>query len=229
MDQAKVRVPISVLLDAELTASEKVVWMVLRLHPAAGPALAEAGSGLTRGTVLQGIARAAAYRLTPGGPQVGVPGALLAERAVGAQAKVLYGLLQVTPNFRGQTGQFTYPALCALTHLGPNTLKRAVADLVSGRWIRITQASRRRPIEFTLGSPELVRSRAEASGAEKRLNRARFGGEAIMQEYLSLLIDSDQFTDNARPGFLVSPLTGERLELDRFYPQAKVAFEFHGA
>jgi len=48
-----------------------------------------------------------------------------------------------------------------------------------------------------------------------------------MQEYLSLLIDSDQFTENARPGFLVNPQTGERLELDRFYPEG-VAFEFNG-
>ncbi|HYF94990.1 MAG TPA: hypothetical protein VD969_22470 [Symbiobacteriaceae bacterium] len=48
-----------------------------------------------------------------------------------------------------------------------------------------------------------------------------------MQEYLSLLIDSDEYTDNARPGFLVNPLTGERLELDRYYPPS-VAFEYNG-
>lgn len=33
--------------------------------------------------------------------------------------------------------------------------------------------------------------------------------------------------DNAAPGFLVNPLTDERMELDRFYPPA-VAFEFNG-
>lgn len=49
-----------------------------------------------------------------------------------------------------------------------------------------------------------------------------------MQEYLSLLIDSDQFTENARPGSLVNPLSRERLELDRFYPPG-VAFEYNGA
>ncbi|HEY3365256.1 MAG TPA: hypothetical protein VGK74_09405 [Symbiobacteriaceae bacterium] len=95
-------------------------------------------------------------------------------------------------------------------------------------WVQVTQASRLSPIHFTLGSPELTRGQVEAEVAGRRLKRAKFGGEAFMQEYLSLLIDSDQFTDTARPGFLVSPQTGERLELDRFYPP-NVAFEFNGA
>src|SRR5690606_12471297 len=48
-----------------------------------------------------------------------------------------------------------------------------------------------------------------------------------MREYLSLLIDSDEYEDNAAPGFLVNPLTEERLQLDRYYPPG-VAFEFNG-
>lgn len=48
-----------------------------------------------------------------------------------------------------------------------------------------------------------------------------------MREYLTLLIDSDQFEDNAAPGFLVNPLTNERMQFDRFYPPS-VAFEFQG-
>lgn len=152
----------------------------------------------------------------------------MAEPRAGAPAKLLYGLLQATPDFRGQGGQFTYASLCSLTQLGRNTLKRAVAELVGAGWVQTSQASRVSPIRFTLGSPERRRAEAKAAQAGRRLRRTRFAGEAIMQEYLSLLIDSDQFTDNARPGFLVSPLTGERLELDRFYPP-NTAFEFHGA
>ena len=53
-------------------------------------------------------------------------------------------------------------------------------------------------------------------------------GEAWMKEWLTLLIADDLFTDNARPGFLVSTLTGERLEYDRWYPRLKLAWEFHG-
>lgn len=223
-----IQVPVSVLQGPDQAASTKVVWIALRLHPAAGPAKLEVRTGLSRHTVLSGLSQVAGCNPAPGGPRVKVPGALLAERSVGAQAKVLYGLLQATPGFRGQGGRFTYASLCSLTQLGRNTLKRAIAELVGARWVQVTQASRLSPIDFTLGSPEQARSLAEAAMAKRRLKRARFGGEAIMQEYLSLLIDSDQFTDNARPGFLLSPLTRERLELDRFYPP-NVAFEFHGA
>lgn len=61
----------------------------------------------------------------------------------------------------------------------------------------------------------------------RRLERAEFKGEGIMKEWLDLLVDTDQHDDNARPGFLVNPLTGERLEFDRWYP-CGVAFEFNG-
>jgi len=44
---------------------------------------------------------------------------------------------------------------------------------------------------------------------------------------VSLIIDSNHFEDNARPGFLVNPITNERMELDRYYPPV-VAFEFNG-
>ena len=36
------------------------------------------------------------------------------------------------------------------------------------------------------------------------------------------------YIDNARPDFLVYPLTGERLEIDRYFPEEKVGFEFNG-
>lgn len=229
MNNLAIQVPVSLLLDPDQTASAKVVWMALRLQPDAGPAKLETLTGLCRHTVLRGMRQVQACNRKQGGARVNVPAALLAERAVGAQAKVLYGLLQFTPDCRGQAGQFTYPTLRSFTHLGPNTLKRAIADLVDGKWIRLSQKNRLNPIHFTLGSPELARSREEASAADRRLKRAKHSGEAIMQEYLSMLIDSDQFTDNARPGFLINPITNERLELDRFYPPAEVAFEFHGA
>ncbi len=48
-----------------------------------------------------------------------------------------------------------------------------------------------------------------------------------MREYLSLLINSDEFEDDAAPGWLVNPRTLERLQLDRFYPP-RVAFEYNG-
>lgn len=61
----------------------------------------------------------------------------------------------------------------------------------------------------------------------RRLDEASFVGEALMREYLSLIGDSDEYDDNATPGFLVNPFTGEEMQFDRYY-QPRVAFEFNG-
>ncbi len=228
MENRILHVPISLLLDPDQNASTKLIWMALRLRPGASPADLLAQTGLSRHTVRTGTIQAKAYTCTPGGPKTRVPARLMAEPEVGPQAKVLYGILQGTPGFREPSGEFTYATLCSLTGLGRNTLRKAMAELAKTGWIQTAQASQFKPIRFTLGTPEQWSCQAEVAAARRRLRRGRFGGEAIMQEHLSLLIDSDQFTDNARPGFLINPLTGERLELDRFYPP-NVAFEYHGA
>jgi hypothetical protein len=227
VDKGTIDVPAALLLDPEPTAATKVLWMALRLHPGACPTQLEALTGLSHPTIASLTGTAARLR-PPVGPRVRVPSLLLAEPTVGARAKVLYGLLQATPGFWGHGGRFTYPGLAAATGLSPNTLKPAAADLVNAGWLRLEQKTWLSPIRFTLGSPAWRRSLASAAAARRRLKRGKFKGEALMQEYLSLLVGSTQFTDNARPGFLESPVSGERLELDRFYPLHKVAVEFNG-
>lgn len=103
MKTAVVQVPVSLLLDPELTASAKLIWMVFRLraHPGpVDPALLEARSGLSRPTVLKGLAQlaatgwysaaccdhTAAIVRAPLDARVTVPGDLLADRRVGVQA-----------------------------------------------------------------------------------------------------------------------------------------------
>lgn len=227
MDNRELHVPLARLQDPTVPASAKLVWLAQRLKPAATPTELEAITGLSRPTILNALNRVKGWRSEPGGPKAHLPAALLSDRTLGAQAKLLYGTLQATPGFRGHRGRFTYPALMALTDLSRNTLKQAIAELTRSDWMHL--ARQQSPYRFALGSPAHKRSRAEAALARRRLKRAQYTGEAIMQEYLSVLIDTDEFTDNARPGFLVNPQTGERLELDRFYPAANVAFEFHGA
>jgi hypothetical protein len=202
--------------------------MALRLGAQAGITELEARTGLSRHTVIRGRELVLAGGFNTSGPRVKVPAALLTERDAGAQAKVLYGLLQATPGLKGVTGSFTYASLGAWTQLSRNTLERGLTELAHTGWVQLTRKNRRSPIVFTLTTPERTRSRTLVAAAEQRLKRAKYSGEALMQEYLTLLIDSDQYTDNARPGFLVSPLTGERLELDRFYAPG-VAFEYNGA
>jgi len=62
---------------------------------------------------------------------------------------------------------------------------------------------------------------------EEAYGMAANRGEFLMKRYLDLRIASDEYVDNAHPGFLVNPGTGELLEYDRLYLQG-VAFEFDG-
>src|SRR5690606_9202830 len=62
----------------------------------------------------------------------------------------------------------------------------------------------------------------------RSLERADHSGEALMRSFLALLVDSNDCVDRCRPDFLVNPASGEKLELDRFYPVNRVAFEFNG-
>ena len=236
------QVPLSLLLDPRLTAADKLVGMLLRLQSPAGPARParlQSSSGLSRPTVLKALSRLAAPGWsTAGGPatpcggsaagaRVRLPGYLLADRSVGAQGKVLYGVLQQTPGFRYPSGLCSYAGLTALTGAGPNTVKGALRALVQAEWLRVKQKHQLAPIHFTLDNPAVARAEAEIARARQRLEAAPYFGEALMREYLSLLIDSDAFLDNATPGFMVNPFTDELLQLDRYYPP-RVAFEFNG-
>ena len=220
----EIKVPAAFLLDQELTPSAKLVWMLCRLHAGASPPSASrlaAQSGLTPATVRSALAQVAAIPVPPG-PAATLPGPLLTDPRLIPAAKVLYGILQ------SQNGAFTYPSLSGLTGTGPNTLKRAVAALVQAEWLETEQRNRLAPVRITLRNPVLARQQLEVELARRRLQHDANKGEALMKEYLSLLVDSHEFEDNARPGFLINPKTRERLELDRFYVNV-AAFEYNGA
>lgn len=244
MNTTVVQAPVSLVLDPGLSPPAKLIWMVLRLYADRGPArpaLLETYTGLSRKTVLKGLAELAAtgwYSATPGehtgaidrapsGARVHVPGDLLADRRVGIQGRLFYGHLQLTPEFRHPTGQFTYADLSSLTRASFHTIRRAVRALVETGWLQITQKNQLAPVQFSVRNLGLARGEAAVARAQQRLEEAPFYGEALMREYLSLLVDSDDFEDDAAPGFLVNPWTDERMELDRFYPPG-VAFEFNG-
>lgn len=227
MKSREIAVPVPLLLDPDLTASAKVLWIARQVDPAAGEARLKAQTGLSRQTLQRGLGQVSARQRYPGAPRVRVPRSVLADPEMGAPAKVLYGLLQTVQPDRGRQGEFTYATLSSLTQLARNTLKRAIGELLAAGWIEVSQANRLSPIQFRLLNPLLVGGIAGLKSVERRLRRNNYRGETLMKEYLSLLIDSDQFTDNARPGFLTNPLTGELLEFDRFY-LPNWAFEFHG-
>lgn len=244
MNTTVVRAPVSLVLDPGLSPSAKLIWMVLRLHadrPPAAPALLEARTGLSRKTILKGLAQLAAtgwYSAAPGQPtcaidqapsgrRVSIPGDLLSDRRVGVQGRILYGHLQLTPKFRHPAGHFTYTSVSRLAGAMPKTVRRAVTELVTPGWLAITQKNRLAAVQFSVLDPGAARGEAEVTRALQRLNEAPFFGEALMREYLTLLVDSDDFEDDSAPGFLVNPGTNERMELDRHYSH-RAAFEFNG-
>lgn len=109
-----------------------------------------------------------------------------------------------------------------------DTLRRAAAELVANGWLTLTQENRKRPLSFTLRNPVSTRLRARISSLRRKLRRAEHRGEALLREFLNLLIAIDDHEENASPDFLLNPYTGELMELDRYYPTAGVAVEFNG-
>lgn len=240
MKRPRIQAPASLFLDPALTPSAKLVWLIMQRHARDGVmnrAALQTHAGLSRQTIRRSLAELAGAGWTPprtgadlplvDHPWVSMPDSLLDDQRLEGRAKVMYGVLQLTPGFQGQSGQFTYPGLSALAQISPNTAKLAVSDLVAAEWLRVSQANRLAPVRFLLTSPEASRGEAAVAGARQRLDEAPFRGEALMREYLSLIVASEDFEDNAAPGFLVNPWTDERMQLDRFYPPA-VALEFNG-
>ncbi|HYF95940.1 MAG TPA: hypothetical protein VD969_27320 [Symbiobacteriaceae bacterium] len=232
-----VQVPAWLLLCPELSAPAKLVWMVSRLlQSGAGNAGLARASGLSRPTVQTATAQLAqrGWDQPGGGVTISVPGAtipisgaVLTNKLLGVHARIMYGLLLLTPGFSHPFGRFTYAELSALANASRNTVARAVDELAQAEWIRYERAHRRARIDFMLTFPGLALGLAAIDGAQDRLTKAKHFGEGLMREYLSLLIDSDDYEDDATPGWLVNPQTDEHLQLDRYYAQ-KAAFEFNG-
>lgn len=227
MQSREISVPVALLLEPSLAPSAKVLWIANLLDSTADEVKLKAQTGLSRQTLQRAMGQVKSGRHFPDGLQVKVPRNLLSDAGVGAQAKVLYGLLQTVPQFGGGEGEFTYATLNERTKLGPNTLKRALRELEAAGWVLLSQRSRLSPIQFRLENPWPTCTIEEIAAVKRRLRQRDNRGERIMKEYLSLLIDSNQFTDNARPGWLVNPLTQGLMEFDRYY-MPNWAFEFHG-
>ena len=235
MKPAVIKVPGALLLDRNLAPSAKLLWVthqVLDQHPVT-PGRLESRTGLSRHTVLKGLARLSAAGWRPGVPNeaarnlASLPEELLFDRTVGVQARLLYGCLQLLPGYRHRTGAFTYVQLADLTGVSLSTLTRSVRALAETGWIQTTQPNKFCPIQFTLSNSVAARHDGEVGHAARRLEEADYKGEAIMREYLSLIVNNDEFEDNASPGFLINPFTNQEMQFDRYYPP-RVALEFQG-
>lgn len=245
MKAANVRVPRRLLLDPDLSPTSKVVWMALQLVTTGSATrccythVAKLAR-VSRPTVYKAVRQLAVAGWYPfysleqieQQPWIRIPTHLVTDATIPANAKVLYGMiiahrrdLQAEP--KGKQVYFTYSSLAELIGWHRRTIAKAIEVLVASGWLALERRGRRSQARCESRDPRLAPSEAEVERMKRRLASASFRGEAIMREYLSLLIDSEEFEDDASPGFLVNPLTDQRLQLDRYYPPG-VAFEFNG-
>jgi hypothetical protein len=248
-----VQVPAKLLLSPDLSASAKLIWMVARsigitLPGQAAPGSAAPGpaapgmiaslslaAGLSRPTVrdcLACLARAGwastGLATVPPRPHVvPVPAPLIIDRKLSTHARVLYGHLLLTRGFAHPSGRFTLANLADQAHISRNTAEKALLELAHAEWIKLEREHRKALIHFELTFPGFARGLEALARAQDRLSVPGPYGESLMREFLTLLIDSDEYDDDAAPGFLVNPRTQGRLEFDRFYPP-QVAFELNG-
>jgi len=248
-----IEVPLALLLSKDLTPAAKLLWIRLRFdavhrpHRSHSPCRLAERTGLARSTIYEALRQAAQagwliphtdkrsgkrrWKTACPAPQprgfARIPVDLIrAADTLRPQAILCYGILQALPDFngRGMAGSFKWAQLRELTGLHLRTLKRAVRELADAKWIALAQEHRKAPVRFRLQHAD----EAYQVEAERRLERAAFVGESIMREYLTLMVPTGECEDGARPGFLVNPATGERMEFDRYYPVHRVAFEFNG-
>jgi hypothetical protein len=246
-DLTGVTVPGPLLIASSLSKSAKLVWMLLRL-PTAGrggplewprrralaPGHLHALAGFARSTTrtaLSELERGGWLAPTPHSsftqPRVRMPVELLTDKHLGMQVKLLYGMLQLTPGFRDPAGQFTYASLGALAGLSFSTAKRGVTILCRTGWLQVVRSDKFRPIHFTLVNPALTQYNRAVKAINRRRKRNPHKGESLMHEYLSAIINSDEYDDNMSPAWLINPFTGEELQFDRYY-WAGVAWEYNG-
>lgn len=242
----KVLVPREFLLDPDLPPAAKLVWALLQvsqkdqrittLHQL---------SGLNRRTIRRALAiLAATDRSTsqagplqpqpPGTsdplslppPRVALPAALLFDKRLGIMDKLTFGFLQLAPGLQNKSGTTEIRRLAALIPAHPATVRNALASLHRTGWVEVSQKHKFAPVRFNLANP-VAQSHDDLLQRVVESLPPKPSGEALMRAYLTVLVDRDDYEENATPAFLVNPYTDQKLEFDRFYPP-NVAFEYQG-
>jgi hypothetical protein len=118
----------------------------------------------------------------------------------------------------------TIAKLAAEAGICRSTAKRSCVALAKAGWMAMKRQGRcERPVAII---PHKLQSKM-VEELHRGYAMTPFRGEYLMKAYLNLRINTDEYTDNARPGFLLNPESKEALEYDRYY-WAGVAFEFNG-
>ncbi|MDI6894216.1 MAG: hypothetical protein QME70_06365 [Bacillota bacterium] len=157
---------------------------------------------------------------------VRVPVRLLLDGSLRPGARLLYAVLLHLAGDSGDCSPTGKELLSLAGIASHSTLESYVRELVSSGWLE-KRTARRRKLVYVLHHPYLEERKQELARVRRRLETYPHKGEALMKEWLSVIVDSRDFANNVRPGYLTNPLTGELMEYDRIY-MGKVAFEFNG-
>jgi hypothetical protein len=252
---ATISVPVSLLATSELLVTDKLVWMALDAsgvipakRPASQTALAQA-LGLCRQTVAKALRRLEALGwVSPGAPdRSGGPSApsttarlpkLRGRRVTVAARLVLEGLLPARARLvhmllAAATGGAVvhcdrYQSIAQMLHLCVRTARRAIAQLVEANWLVPNRDDGAAPVALTLRNAARDFFSRMLVDLTRDIREAKFKGEALLRGWLTVLVDDDDYEDEASPAYARHRATGGRLRFDRLYFRLSLAAEYNG-
>lgn len=160
--------------------------------------------------------------------QVRVPKALITDKALPAQARVIYCILLGLHRLKRFDILSSFRAIARVVRLQARTVRRAVYALEQAGWLGIAQKNKHAPIRFSFPDPVQARQNAEVRRAKQYLKHNGLVGESLTRLWLDTLVVPSHYMDNCYPEFLINPTTNELLQADRYYVDYNVIVEFNG-
>jgi hypothetical protein len=243
---SQVIVPMSLLLDQQLTAADKLVWMIMRLdkrdkyiRKLTSPTRLARRTGLSRVTIYNSFERLYSTEWimaekpiikpkTQSICYVNMPAKLLTSKELKPRDKVMFGVLQATQFFSGKKGKMKYLELSKYAHMCVKTVRRAVKALAQAHWINARQVNQLKPIYYKLDDPQLAYCRQKCAKIQRQLDVEDNYGETICREMVLLLVDPVEYTVHSRPSWLTNPDTGMIMEIDLYIEENNLAVEYQG-
>lgn len=144
-----------------------------------------------------------------------------------SDARMSHGAVRVRLALRDMRPR-GFAEISSMTAMSTHCVAAAVKELIAVGWAAFDpNAKRRHKLAYAVFPPEA--EIAMAASVSEAYAIAPFQGEWLMRAKLDMYIGSVEYTDNARPSWLINVATGMPMEFDRAYPQLKLVFEYQGA
>ena len=246
MRYTQIDVPLALLLDPHLTASDKLLWMIMRLDKLnqchskkISPTKLAQRTGLSRPTICICLIRLTiAGWLVESRPRikpkiniihhVSMPAELLNNKELLPRDIVMYGIIQAKPFCHRKKGKFKYINLSKYANMNLKTVRRAIKALMAAHWIKVSQDNQLAPIHFELYHPRKAFCHNKIAQMKRCISVAQYYGQGVCQEIVLFLANPSEYAINYKPSWLANFNTGVLMELDLYMPNNKLALEFQG-